>query len=116
MIQCDGMTIAYASYLRDSDSLVYYKSGMKAQIEGLYVNGDPNRPAMAIGDQACKWGDHMAPTMNEAASMAVAPHMRHVARENNVKNRRFRLESDESFNKIVVLFPYVDCFMLTRFQ
>ena len=52
LIQADGITIACGTSIRRGDSRIYQDSGVSRQIELLYVNNDPARPARAVGDQA----------------------------------------------------------------
>ena len=68
------MIIASISSIRTSDAAAYSESGLKSQIEGVYVNGDPNRPLMFGGDQAHGQGEHSRPKRRNAslATMTVA--------------------------------------------
>ena len=61
VLQCDAMMHTFVETIRMGDSRVYDESTMKLQIESLFVNDDPQRPVVAITDQAYARTAHCAP-------------------------------------------------------
>lgn len=51
-ICADGIVLAFVTSIRIGDSPSYEHSGLKDQIDLVYINDDPNRPLIAGGDQA----------------------------------------------------------------
>jgi hypothetical protein len=108
-IDCSGMIMAYVTSIRIGDSLTYEQSGLKGQVDIVYINNDPMRPLVAIGDQAYAREEHLCPKHREASLNAMGPAQADHARAVDKANMQYRVEVEQSFNHVCTLWPFIDC-------
>jgi hypothetical protein len=75
----------------------------------VYINNDPMRPLVAIGDQAYAREEHLCPKHREASLNAMGPTQADHARAVDKANMQYRVEVEQSFNHVCTLWPFIDC-------
>ena len=109
IIDASGMIYAYGTCLRTPDAKVFEESGMKQQLK-FYVNNDLTRPVKTVTDTAYAADDFTVPTKSKSQIAHIPAALRQAVLKLEAKNRRFRFEVEESFNKVVTNFPHTDYF------
>lgn len=106
VILANGIVHAFPFSIREHDSRGYYKSPIEWQMQCLkHTDGSP----LKLGtDQAYAESESLVPVIGRRTLNAMSPTNRDAALARNEAIKLYRLQSENSFDKQIRLFPHAD--------
>ncbi len=108
VLQADGIVHSFTCPIRNHDALLLRNSSMLLMLSSVFINGDPNQPAVTVMDKAYGRSAHFKPFHTEAELRMLAPADRVIEVNFDRWHKRPRLTVEDSFNQHVSKFPHAE--------